>query len=229
MKLDSTSPNPEPEYGSPIDDNTPIEIVDTTTHKYFDETRYAIDFICPVGTPVKAARAGTVVLIKSDSNILLEPVKWKELVEKAMERVFPTVQEIKADPSLGVDLEKAMRTVFADSTNRVLNKHDDGTVAEYVHFGEGKVTVKGGQRVEKGDLIGHTGFSGFMDQPHLHFNVMKSAASDNDEPHLYFNVMEGEFSATGVSIRVRFEQKEIQDAVRRKIGDLTRLDEKTEI
>jgi murein DD-endopeptidase MepM/ murein hydrolase activator NlpD len=63
---------------------------------------------------------------------------------------------------------------YRDRNNYVMIKHDDGTVGEYCHFKMGGVTVKVGQRVSEGDLIGYSGNVGYSTQPHLHFGVYKA-------------------------------------------------------
>ncbi len=58
--------------------------------------------------------------------------------------------------------------------NYVLIRHDDGTLAHYCHLKKGGVVVKVGQKVEAGDLIAHSGNTGFSSGPHLHFCVFKA-------------------------------------------------------
>jgi len=106
------------------------------------ENLYAIDFAMPVGTPIVAARGGTVI----DS----------------------TVRHQEG----GFDLR------FLDHANTVAIAHDDGTVAEYAHLSPGAEVVKSGQRVAAGDLIGHSGNTGYTSGPHLHFIVSKPSVAD---------------------------------------------------
>lgn len=57
-------------------------------------------------------------------------------------------------------------------TNLVTVIHDDGTVALYSHLTLGGVAVRSGQRVDGGDLIGHSGNTGFTGGiPHLHLSL----------------------------------------------------------
>lgn len=62
---------------------------------------------------------------------------------------------------------------FTFKANRIIIFHDDGTTASYVHLDYDGVLVKVGQRVEKGDKIGYSGFTGYTRGPHLHFVVRK--------------------------------------------------------
>ena len=50
-------------------------------------------------------------------------------------------------------------------------QHDDGTVAHYAHCQQGSIQVSRGQRVEAGQPIARSGYSGNADYPHLHFDV----------------------------------------------------------
>jgi murein DD-endopeptidase MepM/ murein hydrolase activator NlpD len=55
--------------------------------------------------------------------------------------------------------------------NYVLIRHADGTLGHYCHLQKGGVTVHPGQIVKTGDLIAHSGNTGFSTGGHLHFCV----------------------------------------------------------
>jgi murein DD-endopeptidase MepM/ murein hydrolase activator NlpD len=67
---------------------------------------------------------------------------------------------------------------FLDKANTVAIAHDDGTVAEYAHLSHGPEIVRLGQRVAAGELIGHSGNTGYSSGPHLHFIVSKPSLSE---------------------------------------------------
>ncbi|MFH5879750.1 M23 family metallopeptidase [Arthrobacter sp. NA-172] len=100
------------------------------------------DIACPVGTPVYAMRAGTVVWADWDVNLPGGPSGYSQ------------------------------RWYFYQSFGGriILIQHDDGTFSDYCHLSEIGVTV--GQSINEGDLIGKSGdSSGGRDGvlgPHLH-------------------------------------------------------------
>jgi murein DD-endopeptidase MepM/ murein hydrolase activator NlpD len=58
--------------------------------------------------------------------------------------------------------------------NYVLIRHDDGTLGHYCHLQKNGVVVKAGQTVAAGDVIAHSGNTGFSSGAHLHFSVFKT-------------------------------------------------------
>ena len=84
-------------------------------------------------------------------------------------------------PSLGVhQLQACARADGFDdrsctpggSSNKVAIRHDDGTMAWYLHMKKWSVTPKGvGETVLAGEYLGVVGSSGSSSLPHLHFDV----------------------------------------------------------
>lgn len=100
---------------------------------------------------------------------------------------------------------------FLDKANTVAIAHDDGTVAEYAHLSPGEQIVIVGQRVAAGDLIGHSGNTGYSSGPHLHFIVSKpgvtgSKVTRQSVPILFYaNDPPVRFSArTGVTFMANY-------------------------
>jgi murein DD-endopeptidase MepM/ murein hydrolase activator NlpD len=58
--------------------------------------------------------------------------------------------------------------------NYVLIRHEDGTLGHYCHLQKAGILVKVGQMVSAGDVIAHSGSTGFSSGPHLHFCVFKT-------------------------------------------------------
>jgi murein DD-endopeptidase MepM/ murein hydrolase activator NlpD len=59
--------------------------------------------------------------------------------------------------------------------NWIVVLHGDNTLGEYWHLQPHGVSVKIGQRVARGDVIGLSGWTGFSTSPHLHFEVQTAA------------------------------------------------------
>jgi murein DD-endopeptidase MepM/ murein hydrolase activator NlpD len=74
--------------------------------------------------------------------------------------------------------EGGFSTSYIDKANTVAIVHDDGTVAEYAHLSPGPELIKLGQRVHAGDLLGHSGNTGYSSGPHLHFIVSRPTVTD---------------------------------------------------
>jgi murein DD-endopeptidase MepM/ murein hydrolase activator NlpD len=57
--------------------------------------------------------------------------------------------------------------------NFVRVRHADGTAAIYAHLAHGGVAVAVGESVHTGQLLGYSGASGDVQEPHLHFAVIR--------------------------------------------------------
>lgn len=126
-------------YQLPIDPDATLRIGQGFGGQFsHDQTqsRYAVDFSLPTGTPILAARGGKVMDLE----------RWFHRSGQDIDRDGPRANHV-----------------------RVL--HEDGTMAIYAHLDYNSIEVRAGQRVEQGQLLGHSGNTGFSTGPHLHFAV----------------------------------------------------------
>jgi len=59
--------------------------------------------------------------------------------------------------------------------NGVFIEHEGGYTGIYCHLKKDSITVKRGQDIKRGDILGQIGFSGFTEFPHLHFGLFKDS------------------------------------------------------
>jgi hypothetical protein len=64
--------------------------------------------------------------------------------------------------------------------NRLQIRHDDGTVARYLHVAQDSIVPEVGDRVERGEVIALSAMSGTID-PHLHFAVYRDYPGVNGQ------------------------------------------------
>lgn len=105
------------------------------THLQGTESENAIDFGLPEGTEIRAARSGTVIEIKEDSDIGGPDPKYEQC------------------------------------GNHIFVLHPDGSIADYAHLKKNGVLVNLGDTIQKNDLLGLSGNTGYSWGPHLHFAV----------------------------------------------------------
>ncbi|MFH1307751.1 MAG: M23 family metallopeptidase [archaeon] len=94
---------------------------------------------------------------------------------------------IKDDSNVG-GLDKK----YMNDGNRVVIKHDNGEYTAYEHLKYKGVTVKVGDKVEEGELVGYAGNTGYSSAPHLHFEVFKWTKK-NPDPTRDFETVEVSF------------------------------------
>ena len=89
----------------------------------------SFDFKMKKGSKICAARPGTVIATKSDSD------------------------------------KGGLKDEFLGDGNHIIIQHDDGSTAHYWHLQQNGVAVKMGERVEKGQIIGFSGNTGYTAFP----------------------------------------------------------------
>ena len=63
---------------------------------------------------------------------------------------------------------------FLSFANYVTIKHNDGTYAKYNHLKKNSLKVKIGDFINRGEILGQSGNTGFTNGPHLHLVVFKA-------------------------------------------------------
>jgi len=139
------------------------------TH-FFAGNLHAIDFACPIGTPLLAVGNGVVVECK-DSNTLSGI---------AVSNLFEWNSVI-----LQLDAHEDSIDRHQKSTGREESVKAGPLFVEYVHIA--KATVKAGDRVTAGQVIGLSGSVGFSPEPHLHFAAYRSEEPTAATVRAYFH------------------------------------------
>jgi len=133
------------------------------TH-FFNGNLHAIDFRCPIGTPLLATGNGIVMEAKDhntctgiSTNNLFE---WNSIMLK-LDSVDDSIQGESNDD------HEHTKASSDNSTNK-----SGPLYVEYVHIR--KSFVSEGDRVIRGQVIGESGSVGFSPEPHLHFAAYRS-------------------------------------------------------
>lgn len=80
---------------------------------------------------------------------------------------------------------------FVGKGNGITIRHSDGTYAHYWHLRHNGAVVRTGDTVTRGQLIGHSGSTGFSAFPHLHFEVTKNPRIGRNEFPVVFETEKG--------------------------------------
>ncbi len=102
--------------------------------------------------------------VNSDSNVAEVPV-----VAAAEGRV--AYVRVGCPQSRLIGVNRALRECGAGWGNHVVVDHGDGLLTRYAHLAPESVTVRVGQPVRAGELLGQMGNTGRSDQRHLHFEL----------------------------------------------------------
>lgn len=69
--------------------------------------------------------------------------------------------------------EGGLKDKYLSKGNHIIIQHDDGSYGGYWHLQQNGALVEEGDIVERGQLIGKSGHTGYSAFPHLHFWVYK--------------------------------------------------------
>jgi murein DD-endopeptidase MepM/ murein hydrolase activator NlpD len=111
---------------------------------------------------------------------------------------------VKTDSREGGDDERYENFKYY---NHIVLKHANGEYTEYGHlmFDEPSL-VKVGQKVKSGDVIAHSGNTGYSEKPHVHFSVFRlNNMADNFEklpPSKKYFINDAEFGFETIKARL---------------------------
>jgi murein DD-endopeptidase MepM/ murein hydrolase activator NlpD len=112
------------------------------------------------GAEILAAADGRVVAVKED--VTEDPATLRQPDEAF---------EVYAERVGAYQMQMVASNVNAIAGNHIVIDHGNGEFSMYAHLKPGSLTVKVGDVVKAGQLIGKLGSSGNSSEPHLHFQV----------------------------------------------------------
>lgn len=127
--------------------------------------------------------------IGASTGSRLNPILKADVRHNGLDFIVPagTLVHVSAD---GI-VEEATKSNKGDG-NTVLISHDGGYQTRYCHLGE--ISVKKGESVRKGGLIGTAGMSGDAFAPHLHYEVLLNGTPMDPVNYLFASVSPREYS-----------------------------------
>lgn len=96
------------------------------------------------------------------------------------------VMDIEADFFSG-----GTRDYYLDRANQVRVLHEDGSMAIYAHLAFESIQVFKGQSIHQGQLIAHSGNTGFSSGPHLHFVIQVNTGTHIESIPFLFQTPSG--------------------------------------
>jgi murein DD-endopeptidase MepM/ murein hydrolase activator NlpD len=168
------------------------------TH-FFAGNLHAIDFRCPVGTPIVAVGNGTIIDVQT-KNTALSGIAVSNLFNWNSILLQIDTTTITNDDNTSQHQEEA--TVITQNTPT--NDLDSQTIENSIHLNEFKKNAIGGPLyveyvhiatslvqvgdvVTEGQIIGTSGSIGFSPEPHLHFAAYRSNEPTAPTCRVYFH------------------------------------------
>jgi murein DD-endopeptidase MepM/ murein hydrolase activator NlpD len=138
------------------------------THFAHSSTYHAVDFRCPVGTPVLALFDGVVCEVRSQASAS-----------------GVHVQNLFDFNSIMIKKSSSSNSNSSSSSSSSSDSGEGGEVyAEYVHIHGAGVCVAEGDAVKQGQVLCVSGEAGFCPEPHLHLQIQRGKATDTPSVQL---------------------------------------------
>lgn len=127
---------------------------------------HGIDVAAPIGTPVRAVSAGTVVYAGDPLNI--NPHAPYVTLPNGQQQLITNI-------------------ISGEGGNQVLVYTATGKIEIYAHLNQ--ITAQAGQVISQGGSIGTVGDTGITTGPHLHFGVFDPATQTDIDPLPYLRAL----------------------------------------
>ncbi|MCY9593585.1 M23 family peptidase [Paenibacillus chitinolyticus] len=111
------------------------------------------------------------VQIKGTSSYTGDPGKLESYYAYNQEVTAPAPGIVKAVENGRPDNPIGQTDEKNPAGNHVIIDHGSGEYSFLAHFKKGTITVKPGDKIERGQLLGRVGNSGNTSEPHIHFHV----------------------------------------------------------
>jgi Peptidase family M23 len=149
---------------------------------------HAIDFACPIGTPIVAVGNGTIVQAKTDCShvtgiAVSNLFRWNSIMLQ-LDDVDVTENSLMDADNPPDQNDQPTTADCATHTSMRQPMAGGPLFIEYVHISTAMVTV--GQSVVEGQIIGTSGSVGFSPEPHLHLAAYRSCDDTAPTCGVYF-------------------------------------------
>ena len=125
-----------------------------------------VDFPVGIGTPVYAIAAGTVTVYDRGCT------------------GSHYTGSIQCSKGTSCAAYQASPSYYGAYANYITINHGNGMVSYYCHLSTGRMTVKTGDYVSQGQIIGYSGTAGYTTGPHLHLEMRLNGTQVNPESYL---------------------------------------------
>ena len=137
--------------------------------------RYAIDYqrVGMNANPLVDLQAGRVATFRGDPTKNESYLAWDSPIQSVADGTV--VKVVSNDPDIAPGALPASVPIGDATGNRVIVDIGNGVYALFAHLKQGSPTVKVGDKVTRGQIIGRLGNSGNTTEPHLHFQLTRTA------------------------------------------------------
>ncbi|MEM7109176.1 MAG: M23 family metallopeptidase [Bacteroidota bacterium] len=127
----------------------------------------------------------------SGFGMRINPFHKGRVKHEGIDFAAPRNTPVYATANGKVVIAKENKVVEAGYGSYIQLDHGNGYETKYAHLGE--ITVKMGQEVKRGDIIGYVGSTGGSIAPHVHYEVIKDARKIDPINFLMYGLNDSDF------------------------------------